>query len=160
VQYLSHISILNGSSSENHRLQYHSVELGFYKVNIFCDVKYKSDPKRMLLTVQPVEPAHKVAPIAGLYTTSNQGIYASQSLFVKEGDQTRIYYSIRICANLPVPLGLRLMPLSMVNNLAQVITNTRVEEIVDGLIRKSLRAAQLEFCQGTTINNPTPAFID
>jgi hypothetical protein len=160
LRYLSHISLLTNSMSEKHRLEFHSIELGFYQVRIICDVKYISDPKRMILTVQPVEPTSKAPPNAGLYSTSNQGIYASQSSFVKEGNQTRIYYSIRISASLPVPLGLRLMPLSVVNTLARAITKTRMEEIVEGLIRKSLRAAQQELHLPGNFQYSKPVFLD
>jgi hypothetical protein len=76
----------------------------------------------------------------GLYSLVSQGEYTSSSKFVSQGDQTLIEYQFGLKAELPIPLGLRLVPKSVLDGIASSLTKWRIDEIAEGFINRSLEA--------------------
>jgi hypothetical protein len=54
------------------------------------------------------------------------------------GNQTRIDYKLRLQADLPRPLNMRLMPGRAINSIAKTITNRRIQEIASHFISSSI----------------------
>ena len=141
--YLPHISIVKKHTDDHFRMLYKTTELGIYKVKIFCDLQVTSNLDTHTLLIQPLNSSVKpIKPRAGLYSITGQGYYSSQTKFYADGKQTKIDYSLKLNSDLPVPIGLRLMPESLINNIAGSITNWRIQEIAKGFIEKSITSYQ------------------
>jgi hypothetical protein len=141
--YLPHISIVKKHGDDQYRMLYKTTELGIYRVKIFCDLKVSRNRESNTLSIGPLE--NLVKPIesrAGLYSLAGQGYYSSQTIFHADGKATKIDYTLELHSELPVPIGLRLMPESLINNIAGSITNWRIQEIAKGFIEKSITAYQ------------------
>jgi hypothetical protein len=120
---------------------YKAIELGIYRVEIFCDLQVKCERETNILTIEPSNSLIKpVKPRAGLYSLTGQGYYSSQTIFRADGKATKIDYTLELHSELPVPIGLRLMPEGLINNIAGTITNWRIQEIAEGFIEKSITA--------------------
>jgi hypothetical protein len=137
---LPHISILDQYNESSFRMLYHTTELGIYKVRIICDLKAESDHQNWVLRVDPCPSKKPVFSEAGLYSLTAPGAYTSVSHFREQGDLTQVEYKLRLNASLPVPLGVRFMPDSVLSNIASNITQWRIHEIANGFIERSLRA--------------------
>lgn len=139
LSYLPHICLVRTYGPDRLRLLYSSTELGIYQIRIFADVQTKLEDGRVLRIRQLGEvPPVKVA--ASSHSATTQGYFSSLSIFRDEGDKTRIDYSLQLRADLPTPLGLRLMPGRLVDGIARSITNLRIREIVEGFIERSTDA--------------------
>ena len=146
LHYLPHISIIKKLSADQYRMLYKTTELGIYRVKIFCDLQVTCDRDTNTLSIGPPNSSVKpVKPRAGLYSLTGQGCYSSQTIFHAAGNLTKIDYSLNLHSELPVPLGLRLMPESLINNIAGSITNWRTQEIAKGFIEKSIAAYQPQY---------------
>ncbi len=139
LNYLPHISLVRAFGPDRFRLLYHSLELGAYRIRIYADVQTTLE-KGWVLRVHPLEGITPVSPKAGLHSATTHGYFSSRSVFYDAGEETRIEYSLQLEGKLPVPLGLRFMPKSMVNHIAQSITNMRIREVCEGFIERSIEA--------------------
>ena len=141
LHYLPHISFVKVHSDDQYRMLYKTTELGIYRVKVFCDLQVKSDRYTNTLSIAPLNSSVKpIRSRAGLYSLTGQGYYSSQTIFHAAGQQTKIDYSLKLHSDLPVPIGLRLMPETLINNIAGSITNWRTREIAEGFIENSIAA--------------------
>jgi len=139
LSYLPHICLARTYGPDRLRLLYHSTELGLYQIRIFADVQTSLEDGRVL-HVRPQDRLPPVQPQSGAHSAMAQGYFTSQSTFHDLGSQTRIDYILRLRADLPTPLGLRVMPGLVVGGIARSITNMRIREIVEGFIDRSIDA--------------------
>ena len=139
LSYLPHICLARTYGTDQLRLLYHSTELGLYRIRIFADVQTLLEDGRVL-HVRPLDTQPPVQAEAGAHSATAQGYFASQSTFHDMDSQTRIEYKLRLRADLPTPLGLRVMPGLVVGSIARSITNMRIREIVEGFIGRSIDA--------------------
>ena len=141
LHFLPHISIVNKYAGDGYRMLYHTTELGIYRVNIYCDLVAEIDRQKPSINFHPLE--HVILPVrgeVGLYSLIGQGYYSSISTFSPEREQTRIEYQLSLSAELPIPLGLRLVPNSIIDGIANNLVQWRINEIAEGFITRSLRA--------------------
>jgi hypothetical protein len=138
LQYLPHISMLQAYSPTCYRMMYHTTELGVYKVRITCDLEVSLDEEEQVLRFTSLEGYAPVEVEAGWNSISAQGIYTSESRFHDEGEHTRIVYSLRLQAELPVPLAALVLLPSVRDRIANSITTWRMREIADGFIERSI----------------------
>ena len=137
--FLSHISVVRSYDPGQYRLLYSAVEMGFYKIRIFCDIRMTLDMRGHRLLINPLEGIPPVRTITSLYSIDCQGFYSSESIFGAAGDQTRVDYSINLQARFPAPIAIRIMPEHLLTNMAQNIMQWRIDEIVEGFIDRSTR---------------------
>jgi hypothetical protein len=140
LNYLPHIFLVRAYQYDQFRLLYSTVELGVYHIRIFCDLQARLDEKERALYVTSLEIEPPVKSAAGMRESTAQGMFSSKSVFHASGASTRIDYSLNLQADLPTPLGLRLMPSYVVNRIADNITRWRIREIADGFIERSIDA--------------------
>jgi hypothetical protein len=140
LNYLPHIFLVRAYRYDRFRMLYSTVELGAYHIRIFCDIQARMDEKERALYVTSLEIEPPVEPKAGIREATVQGVFSSKSVFHAAEKQTRIDYSLSLRAELPAPLGLRLMPRYVVNRIADNITRWRMREIADGFIDRSVDA--------------------
>lgn len=140
LNYLPHIFLVRAYSFKQFRMLYSTTELGTYHIRIFCDLQSQLDGKEKILYINPLDIAPPVEAEASLRSATTQGCYSSKHVFHSEGNQTRIEYNLQLQADLPVPLGLRFMPGSMVNRIAHNIAKWRMREIAEGFIERSIDA--------------------
>ncbi len=139
LNYLPHICTVRAYGPDRFRLLYNTIELGTYHIRIFADVQTTLDTG-WTLRVRPLTGFAPVREEAGLSSSTAQGYFTSRSLFQEAGSETAIEYSLQLRAKLPTPLGLRFMPGLMVDRIARSITNTRIREIADGFVERSIAA--------------------
>ena len=139
LSYLPHICLARTYGPDQLRLLYHSTELGLYRIRIFADVQTLLEDG-CVLRVRPLDRQPPVQPEASAQSATAQGYFTSQSIFHDAGSQTRIEYKLQLQADLPTPLGLRVMPGLVVRSIAKSITNMRIREIVEGFIERSIDA--------------------
>jgi hypothetical protein len=140
LSFLDHISVTRQYAEDEYRMLYSATELGIYRVRIICDMKAEIDRRQGYLRVHPLEGIPPIQSKAGLYFLSGQGYYNSESIFNPDGDKTKIEYKLRLHARVPIPIGLRFMPIGVINEIARNITQWRITEIAEGFIERSLRA--------------------
>lgn len=144
LHYLPHISIVNKYGDRQYRILFNTTELGIYRINIYCDLTADLLPHQRTLHIRPLNDG--VVPVeakTGIYSITSQGYYLSTSIFHPADEGTRIDYKLDLKSELPVPLGARLMPIGIIENLANSITRSRMQEIIEGFISRSLRAYRL-----------------
>ena len=139
LSYLPHICLVRTFAPDQLRLLYRSTELGLYHIRIFADVQTLLEDGHVL-HVRPLRGQPPIRPEAGAQSAAAQGVFASRSIFRDAGSQTRIEYELQLRADLPTPLGLRVMPGLVVRSIARSITNMRIREIVEGFIERSVDA--------------------
>ena len=137
-QYLPHISLVKVHADDHFRLLYSTTELGAYNIRMFCDLRAAMEGGRHLIRLVPEETLPTVESTAGFYSTSGRGYFTLESLFLDAGDETIIDFSLALHARLPKPRGMRLMMGSVVNRVADGITNTRMNEVIDGFIKQTV----------------------
>jgi hypothetical protein len=141
TQFLPHISLVREFEDGRYRLLYSTVELATYEVHIFADVATLVDESDQTITVSPALDFLPVNSKAGLRSLTAPGHYSSRSIFHNAGDnQCEIEYILELNASLPRPLGLSLVPGTVLNSIALSITHRRMEEIIDGFITRSKNA--------------------
>jgi hypothetical protein len=110
-------------------------------VNIYCDIAVETEQQPLCIKIKPSHLSGvPVKGEVGLYSLIGQGYYSSTSTFTPEGDQTRIEYQFSLNAELPIPLGLRLIPNNILDGIASNLTKWRIKEIAEGFITRSLEA--------------------
>ena len=139
LSYLPHICLVRTYGPDQLRLLYHSTELGLYRIRIFADVQTLLEDGHVL-RVRSLDGQPPVEPEAGAQSATAQGYFRSRSTFHSAGNRTRVEYKLQLRADLPTPLGLRIMPGLVVRSIARSITNMRIHEIVDGFIDRSIDA--------------------
>ena len=103
LDFLAHISVLRSYDDLQFRMLYNTTELGIYRIQIFCDIEAEEDRGAWALRIRPLVGIRPVKSKAGLYSSTTQGYYASESFFSTENGQTRIDYHLHMRARLPVP---------------------------------------------------------
>lgn len=136
--FLTHIVIQDKLADGQYRLQYSSIELGVYEINILCDLRAEVERNEWRLIFHPLAGISQEEGQASLYSIRGHGNFTSESIFVDNGEQTFIKYKLTLRAKLPVPLGLRFMPKRVVNSIARNITQGRIEDIADQFIKRSI----------------------
>lgn len=140
--YLPHIQLIAQYSPNQFRALYHTLELGVYRVRIYCDLQVHFEAATQTLHVTPL---HGVRPVEQLVTVSSltaQGYFTSQSIFRAHDRCTHIDYQLQLRASLPKPFGLKLIPDAVMNQIAASITHWRIHEIAEGFIERSIQAYQ------------------
>jgi hypothetical protein len=140
LTYLPHIFLVQVYRYDRFRLLYSTTELGIYHIRIYCDLQARLDEAERTLYVQPLSIDRSVKATAGAVSTTTQGVFYSRSVFRPANGETLIEYQLRLRADLPTPLGLRLMPGYVVDRIAQNIAERRICEIADGFIQRSIAA--------------------
>jgi len=138
--FLPYISIADCYSDSQYRLHYRALEAGFYWVDIFCDVQVTREEDPCSLTIRTLPGKSPVDSVARWNAMICQGTYESQSLFHRDGQNTRVDFSIQLAASLPVPVTLRLVPPALVSKSTHNIHQQRIEEVSRGFIERSIRA--------------------
>lgn len=139
LDWLPHISLVQRYGENQFRMLFHSTELGIYQVRIFCDLEAEPDFAAQVLSVRPLDGKAKMIPRADLHSLSAQGLYASESHFRADGDQTHVHYHLKLQASLPIPLAARfIFPKRVAEFIAHSIMVHRMNEIAEGFIERSL----------------------
>ena len=136
---LPHITLVKRYGADQFRALYHTTELGLYRVRIYCDLEAHLDSDQALLHVLPLTAHPAVKARATLNSLTAPGVYTSTSHFLAEGTHTRVEYRLRLRATLPTPLGLNLVPQSVLEQITRNITQWRIREIADGLVERSIK---------------------
>lgn len=139
-RYLPHIRFIKKFPSGCLRLQYQTIELGVYQVNIFCDILSDIQHDRYQLTLFPCNNEKPIHHHAGMHSLTSMGSYRSVSLFEPLKEQTVIHYQLELIASLPAPRGLALVPSPVRNRFAAGITRLRIDEIADKFMYRSIAA--------------------
>jgi hypothetical protein len=140
--FLPHISIVQKYNANCYRALYHTIELGVYRVKIYCDLQVRFDEASQMLHVTPFAGPTPVKQSVSVQALVAQGQFASQSAFVARGDETRIDYRLQIAAALPKPFGLTLVPDVVMSQIAHSIADWRIQEIAGSFIDRSIAAYQ------------------
>jgi hypothetical protein len=119
TSWLEHIKLIAQHGPNQYRMLYHSTELGIYRVNIYCDLFSAVDKKEPILRVAPLHGIPPVKAEASMNTLTAQGFYSSESTFHEDGEQTKIDYTLSLRARLPIPFGARIIPVSVLDLIAQ-----------------------------------------
>lgn len=140
LAYLPHIQLIHTYQEGQFRVLYETAELGTYHIRIFADVHATLNHTDWVLRVNPLDGVLKEPPKSGLNWSTAYGTFTSEHFFYPAGDDTQIEYILRLKAELPTPLGLRLMPTRAVDAIAENIVHRRMREISDGFIERSIHA--------------------
>lgn len=137
LPYLPRIQLVQTYGDQHLRLCYLSRELNAYDVAIYCDVQAEADPTSYTIRLTPREAGTPVKAKSSFHRTEAYGRYTSTSVFYPDGDRTRLEYSLELAAELPKPWATKLVPDSIMDAIANSITNHRIHEIASGFIMKS-----------------------
>jgi hypothetical protein len=122
------------------RVCYHSIEMGLYSVDIFCDLYTEIEPGNHILHVKPLTAGIElVAARTDWYSLTGSGTFSSTSKFIPNQHHTTIDYSLNLQADIPIPPGLRLVPRGVLSGIASSIVRRRIEEIAEGFINRSIQ---------------------
>jgi hypothetical protein len=100
----------------------------------------RADPGALALRIRPVDAGVPVPREAGPYAMTGAGHYASDTVFVADGQGTLVHCSLSLAATLPVARSLRLLPRAIVEAGARRIVRRRIGEILDRFARESVAA--------------------
>jgi hypothetical protein len=141
LRFLPHISLARAYEADKYRVVYSTTEMGIYQVRLYSDLQTLIDPEAYVLSILPASlNAPPVKDEVGLHSLTSTGTYSSESIFHSYKDKTRIEFGLRLSAELPVPLALRLIPDSVLRGMANNIAQWRMREIAEGFIERSIRA--------------------
>ena len=138
LHYLPHIEVVEQFGPDHFRLLYASREFGGYSMQIYCDLRALIEGGMHVIHIVPEENVPPVDVSAGVNSSVGRGHFSSRGLFFENGEETRIEYEFELRSQLPRPLGMRLMPSRVVNGIARKVTRTRMREIAEGFIDRSL----------------------
>ena len=140
LKFLPHISLVTPLDDNQYRLVYRSTELGIYRISVFCDLQIQADKEHNILEFRPLREMLPAVPTkVGWNSLIGNGEFSSRSVFHKNGASTNIDYTLKLQARLPVPFALKLLPKSTLNQSANLITSSRIQEIAEGFISNSIR---------------------
>ncbi len=142
LNYLPHIQLVAQYGPNQFRALYHTIELGAYRVRIYCDLQVHFDDAAQTLHVTPLPGMNPVRQAVTVSSLTAQGYFTSQSIFHAHDHGTYIDYQLQLHASLPKPFGLKLIPDAVMNQIAASITNWRIHEIAEGFIERSIQAYQ------------------
>lgn len=137
LPYLPRIQLVQAHGAQHVRVCYVSRELNAYDVAIYCDVQAEADPASYTIRLTPREAGTPVKAKSSFNRTEAYGRYTSTSIFYPDGERTRLEYSLELSAELPKPWATKLVPDSIMDAIANSITNHRIHEIASGFIMKS-----------------------
>jgi hypothetical protein len=140
--FLRHIYVVRDNKSGCYRLKYETVEMGLYRVQIFCDVMAQFDQNPLTITFVSCPNEEPIPQKAGLHSLIAMGAYQSRSLFEDFNGQTLIHFELSLHANLSVPIGLAMIPAPVRKRVAQGISRYRIREIADSFISRSIKTYQ------------------
>ncbi|MBK8986065.1 MAG: DUF1997 domain-containing protein [Chloroflexi bacterium] len=138
VRYLQHIDLVDSSAEHQYRLYYSTVELGTYHIHVYADVRLDLVPGHHTMRMVPIENLPPIETEVTFNSTKTRGYYSSEAFFHDEGDQTRVEYLLKMQAKPPRPKGMRFMPGTLVDKIANNITNNRMREIAEYFIESSV----------------------
>lgn len=138
LDYLPHIYLVHQNGHNRLRAMYNTLELGSYRIKILCDLYPVLDEGKRILRVNSTISPPEIEPKAGLTSAATRGSFTIESHFDDQEEQTRIDYRLWLRANLPTPLGLRVVPGRVMKQIADRITMWRIREIVDGFVQDSI----------------------
>lgn len=138
LRYLKHISILRKISDLEFRMLYQTLELGLYRVNLICDIQTELDESGGVLRILPTRTTDPIKGRSSITSLTSRGDYSSESIFKEKEEYTEVNYRMELCAQLPVPHGLKYMPKSILNSIAENISQQRFHEIAQGFIDNSI----------------------
>ncbi|CAG0937327.1 hypothetical protein TFLX_06252 [Thermoflexales bacterium] len=139
LHYLPHIYLIKTYGPDQHRVMYHTLELGLYRVRLYCDLQVKYDEATQTLQVAPLPNKPPVKPGATVHSLTAQGYFTSQSVFQPRDDHSLVDYRLSLEAQLPKPFALMLMPDKVIEQIASNITDWRIHEIAGGFIKRSVQ---------------------
>jgi hypothetical protein len=139
LRYLPHIHLIRTYGPDQFRVMYHTLELGVYRVRIYCDLQVRYDEANQTLHVGPLFNKLPVRSEATVHSLIAQGYFTSQSIFRSRDDHTVVDYRLSLEARLPKPFGLMLMPDKVIEQIASNITDWRIHEIAGGFIKRSVQ---------------------
>ena len=137
-EYLPFIALINSFSTTQFRVRYSSTELNIYKIQLYSDLEVVIDNEQSCIEVKTLNMHKPIRPKAGLHSSRGNASFTSNSRFVPEGENTRIYYELELRGKIPTPKAFSLVPISIRNHIAETIAERRIFEIVDGFIMASL----------------------
>ena len=139
LHYLPHIHLIKVYGPDQFRVMYHTLELGVYRVRIYCDLQVRFDEASQTLHVAPLWNKPPVKSEATVHSLTAQGYFTSQSIFRPRSDYCVVDYRLSLEARLPKPFGLMLMPDKVIEQIASNITDWRIHEIAGGFIKRSVQ---------------------
>ncbi len=139
LRYLPHIQLVKAYSPDQFRVMYHTLELGVYRVRIYCDLQVRYDEAAQTLHVAPLPDKPPVKSEATVHSLTAQGCFTSRSIFRPRSEHSLVDYQLSLVARLPKPLGLMLIPDRVVAQIASEITEWRIQEIAGGFITRSVQ---------------------
>lgn len=149
--YLPHITMVEQVDQKRFRTVYESTELGAYSIRIYADIQGEFDDDANVLYIRPFDTFKPFKSKARVNSSAGQGLFGIRSTFTSAGRQTRIEYELDLTANLPRPLGLRFMPGSVLDRIANGITQRRMREIAEGFVENSIEAFLSETISGPSL---------
>lgn len=139
LRYLPHIHLIKAYGPDQFRVMYHTMELGMYRVRVYCDLQVRYDEATQTLHVAPLLNKLPVKPEATVHSLTAQGYFTSQSVFQPRNEHSLVDYQLSLEARLPKPFGLMLIPDRVIEQIASNITEWRIHEIAGGFIRRSVQ---------------------
>jgi hypothetical protein len=139
LRYLPHIHLIKAYNPDQFRVMYHTLELGMYRVRIYCDLQVRYDEATQTLHVTPLLNKPPVKSEATVHSLTAQGYFNSQSIFLPRDDHSVVDYRLSLEARLPKPFSLMLMPDRVIEQIASNITDWRIHEIAGGFIKRSVQ---------------------
>lgn len=139
LHYLPHIQLVKVYGPDQFRVMYHTLELGVYRVRIYCDLQVRFDEATQTLHVAPLPNKPPAKSEATVQSLTAQGYFTSRSVFRPRREHSLVDYQLGLEARLPKPLGLMLMPDRVIEQIAGNIAEWRIHEIAGGFIRRSVQ---------------------
>jgi hypothetical protein len=139
LTYLPHIQLVARYGPDQFRALYQTIELGVYRVRIYCDMQIHFDETTHTLHVDPLYGPTPVKQSVSVQSLTAQGFFTSRSIFHARDHAAEIDYRLQLKASLPKPLGLRLIPDAVINQIADSIVDWRIDEIAEGFIDRSIK---------------------
>ena len=113
LQDLPELRLVGTRAPGHHRIAYVAAIAEVYRVELHSDVCATFDARQQTLVVQPDEAADPVPPRVTLRSMTGQGDYSSRLALRPAGAGTGVDFQLRLSAELPTPVALRLLPASM-----------------------------------------------
>jgi carbon monoxide dehydrogenase subunit G len=127
---MPHISLVTTTSPTEMRARYTSIELKSYQFDVYCDMQVLLDPDEIMLKIEPVDRLPAIPTEAKMSSATARGYFGCEvTFFEMEIDETLVEYRLQMDAQVPRPMGLRVMPGRVIGRIAKSITNGRMEAI-------------------------------
>ena len=139
LHFLPNIQPVRAYGPDQFRVMYHTLELGVYRVRIYCDLQVSYDEAAQTLHVAPLLDKPPVRSEATVHSLTAQGRFISRSIFRPRSEHSLVDYQLSLEARLPKPLGLMLIPDRVIEQIASDITEWRIQEIAGGFIARSVQ---------------------